>query len=102
MKETNEEKEPMTKGKLKLLDVWTPYTYTKFCNAYKGVYMTFMPTKKSPNLTNVPGIVKGVNNLFLAGQWLMAPGGIPVALVTGKYAVQRILKKMHKSVILNP
>lgn len=102
IQETIEEKYPFTKGKLKLLDVWTPYTYTKFCNAYKGVYMTFMPTKKSPNLTNVPGIVKGVNNLFLAGQWLMAPGGIPVALVTGKYAVQRILKKMHKSVILNP
>ena len=64
--------------------------------------MTSIPTKQSPNLTNVPGILKGVNNLFLTRQSLMAPGGIPVALVTGKYAVQRILKKMHKSVILNP
>lgn len=102
IQQTIEEKYPFTKGKLKLLDVWTPYTYTLFCNAYKGVYMTFMPTKKSPNLTNVPGKIKGVDNLFLAGQWLMAPGGLPVALITGKYAVQRILKKMHKRVILTP
>ena len=58
--------------------------------------------KKKSEPDKCSGIVKGVNNLFLAGQWLMAPGGITVALVTGKYAVQRILKKMHKSVILNP
>lgn len=97
-----EEHYPFTKGKLKLLDVWTPYTYTRYCNAYRGVYMTFITTKKSPNLTNVPGVVKGVSNLFLAGQWLMVPGGIPVALVTGKYAVQRILKLLKKSVIIKP
>ena len=97
-----EEHYPFTKGKLKLLDVWTPYTYTRYCNAYRGVYMTFITTKKSPDLTNVPGVVKGVSNLFLAGQWLMVPGGIPVALVTGKYAVQRILKLLKKSVIIKP
>ena len=64
--------------------------------------MTFITTKKSPNLFNVPGIVKGVKNLFLAGQWLMLPGGVPIALITGKYAVQRILKSQHRNVILKP
>lgn len=102
IQKTIEKRFPFTQGKLKLLDVWTPFTYTRYCNAYRGVYMTFITTKKSPNLSNVPGIIKGIKNLFLAGQWLMLPGGIPVALVTGKFAVQRILKSQHKSVILNP
>lgn len=97
-----EERFPFTKGKLKLLDVWTPFTYNRFCNAYRGVYMTFITTKKSPNLTNIPGVVKGIKNLFLAGQWLMLPGGIPVALVTGKYAIQRILKSQGKKIELKP
>lgn len=64
--------------------------------------MTFITTKKSPNLTNIPGVVKGVKNLFLAGQWLMLPGGIPVALVTGKYAIQRILKSQNKNINIKP
>ena len=64
--------------------------------------MTFITTKKSPNNFSIPGVVKGVKNLFLAGQWLMVAGGIPPALVSGKYAVQRILKSQHKNVILKP
>lgn len=102
IQKTIEKRFPFTQGKLKLLDIWTPYTYTSYCNAYRGVYMTFITTKKSPNLSNVPGIVKGVKNLFLAGQWLMLPGGVPIALITGKYAVQRILKSQHRNVILKP
>ena len=39
--------------------------------------------------------LKGVNNLYLAGQWLMPPGGLPIALFTGKYAICRILRKEH-------
>ncbi|MBP5403247.1 MAG: NAD(P)/FAD-dependent oxidoreductase [Treponema sp.] len=97
-----EERYPFLKGKLKLLDIWTPFTYTRFCNAYRGVYMTFITTKKSPDISNIPGVIKGVDNLLLAGQWLMLPGGIPVALVTGKYAIQRILKKQKRSVIIKP
>lgn len=102
IQKTIEKRFPFTKGKLKLLDAWTPFTYTRYCNAYRGVYMTFITTKKSPDLSNVPGKIKGVKNLFLAGQWLMLPGGVPIALITGKYAVQRILKSQHKNVILNP
>lgn len=91
-----------TRGKLKVLDVWTPFTYTRFCNAYYGVYMTFMTTKKSPNISNIPGVVKNIDNLYLASQWLMMPGGIPVALITGKYAIQRILKKQKKCIKVEP
>ena len=36
----------------------------------------------------------------IAGQWIMSPGGLPVALVSGKFAVQRILKKAGRSIII--
>lgn len=102
IQKTIEARYPFTKGKLKIIDTWTPFTYTRFVNAYYGVFMTFMTTVKSQGIMNLKGIVKGINNLFLAGQWLMTPGGIPIALITGKYAVQRILKKLGKNVIINP
>ena len=44
------------------------------------------------------GTVKGVSGLYIAGQWIMSPGGLPVAVVSGKFAVQRILKKLGRSI----
>ena len=44
------------------------------------------------------GTVKGIKNMYLAGQWTMAPGGLPVAAVSGKFSVQRILKSEHKDI----
>ena len=46
------------------------------------------------------GIVKGVDNFYIAGQWVMSPGGLPIALVSGKFAVQRMLKKAGKSILI--
>lgn len=75
--------------KIKLIDVATPLTYEYYLNAYRGSYMSYLTTRKSKGLMN-KGIIKGVNNLFLSGQWLMSPGGIPIAVFTGKHAAYRV------------
>ena len=36
-------------------------------------------------------IVKGIDNVFLASQWLMGPGGLPTAAAMGKFAAWRIM-----------
>ena len=83
---------PTLKDRVKILDVWTPMTYTRYCNSYKGAYMSFVETKGSKKVT-VPGVIKGLDNVFLAGQWLMSPGGLPVAAATGKYAAWRVERR---------
>lgn len=83
---------PFLDGKIRVLDVWTPVTYTRYCNSYKGAYMSFVTTKKAKSIT-VPGVVKGIDNVMLASQWLMGPGGLPTAAVMGKFAAWRIIKK---------
>lgn len=35
---------------------------------------------------------------LIASQWLQSPGGLPVAAATGKFVIQRILKKEGKSI----
>ena len=35
---------PELDGKIELLDCWTPMTYTRYCNAYHGAYMSFVTT----------------------------------------------------------
>lgn len=82
---------PELMGKINLLDVATPVTYERYCGAYKGAWMSFGITPKGKNL-NHDGVVKGIKNLYMAGQWLMPSGGVPTALVTGKWAIQRICR----------
>lgn len=97
IKENIIHKFPELKDDLDILDVWTPVTYKRYVNAYKGAYMSFFETKgvKSIRLKESVG---GLSNVFVASQWLMTPGGLPCAVITGKFAVQRILKKEKKNI----
>lgn len=83
---------PYLEGKLRVLDVWTPMTYTRYCNAYQGAYMSFVTTKQAKSITTA-GKLKGLGNVFLASQWLMGPGGLPTAAAMGKFAAWRIIQK---------
>ena len=42
------------------------------------------------------GKIRGLKGLLIAGQWTVLPGGIPIAMMSGKFAIQRILKESHK------
>ena len=89
---------PHMTGKLKLLDVATPQTYERYCNAYRGAFMGFWPTIPGKPLAH-NGHIKGLDNIVLSGQWLQPPGGLPVALITGKDTIMRLCKKVKKPFI---
>lgn len=86
------------KGKMKILDTWTPVTYHRYCNAYKGYNQSFTITKHSAKNQHPSANIKGIDNVVLAGQGLNPPGGLPVAAIQGKYSIQRILKKEKRSI----
>ncbi len=88
---------PELSGRIKLLDCWTPLTYNRYCNAYHGSYMGFVTTVGNKQM-RFKGVVKGISNLFIAGQWVMSPGGLPIAVISGKFAIQRILKKQKRDI----
>ena len=54
--------------------------------------MGFLFTHRNNRLTH-SGAVKGLDNFYLAGQWVQCPGGLPLALVSGNFAIQKICKK---------
>lgn len=87
-----EKEYPFLTGKIHVIDVWSPMTYTRYCNSYNGAYMSFVTTKQAKSVT-VPGVVKGLDNVLLASQWLMGPGGLPTAAAMGKFAAWRIIKR---------
>ena len=90
---------PELKGEIEILDAWTPLTYERYCNAYHGSYMSFVTTPNGKQI-KMKGKLKGIKNLYVAGQWTNSPGGLPVAAASGKFAVQRILKSEKRSIDL--
>ena len=93
-----EERFPEYAGKMKLIDTWTPITYERYCNAYKGYNQAYMITKNSMKNPYPSPFVTGIENVILAGQWLSPPGGLPGAAIQGKFSIQRILKKEKRSI----
>lgn len=82
---------PQLQGKLLLLGTYSPITFTRWCGAYRGAYMSFFPQGNSKSLY-VKSTVKGLYNVFLAGQWLQCNGGLPIAATSGKFAVQALTR----------
>ena len=83
---------PRLKGRLMLLDVATPATYERSVNSRHGSWTGFVPGPGARNMVH-DGRLRGVDNLYMAGQWLLPPGGIPAAVLTGKWAVDRICRR---------
>lgn len=86
------------KDKMIILDSWTPVTYKRYCNAYKGYNQAFVANKNADAKLYPSPYVKNLDNVILCGQWITPPGGVPGAAITGKFAIQRILKKENKDV----
>jgi len=80
---------PEIKGKTKLLDVATPLTLQRYCHSYNGAYLSFCAMDGGQR-ENHQGTICGVKNIYLAGQWVFQDGGLPMAAIAGKFAVQRI------------
>jgi phytoene dehydrogenase-like protein len=83
---------PELRGKIEFLDAATPATYHRYTGAYQGAWMSFMMTPKTKMMMH-SGAIRGLKNCFLSGQWLQPPGGLPLAVLYGKYTIQRICKK---------
>ena len=75
-----------------LLDVLTPKTYERYNNSFRGTFMTYALTPKTPQMVRSM-LIDGLNNFIMCNQWLYLPGGTPAAVVNGKFACQLILYK---------
>jgi len=84
------QKWPQTAGKAAVWDVATPLTYERYCGSFKGSWMSIMGPGASTK--GYPTAPETIQNLYFAGQRMMVPGGLPVALQTGRTAVQYLCR----------
>jgi len=77
---------PQIEGKVAVWDVATPLTYERYLGSFKGSWMTLM--EKGQGNVSYPSKPDSIQNVYFAGQRLTTPGGLPVALETGRKAIQ--------------
>lgn len=85
------EKFPQAKGNIEVLDIATPLTYERYTGAHHGSWMSI--TGPGEKMKMYPAFLKDVSGLYFAGHRLVPPGGLPVALETGRKAAQMVCRQ---------
>lgn len=88
MVESLTERFPSLAGNTEILEVLTPVSFHKRCGAHHGAYMCFIRTPHFGE-KNHRGRIEGLSGLYASGQWGQ-PGGMPAAVTSGRFAVQRM------------
>lgn len=78
----------------------TPLTINKVSGSSDGAITGWSFETQPPVVNRLKDIPKSVltpiANIYQAGQWAYSPAGVPIAMITGWYAVQDILKRSKK------
>ena len=85
---------------IEVTDVATPKTNVRYTGVKDGAYEGFMPSKENM-MKSLKMQLPGLQNFYMAGQWLFPGGGLPPSAQTGKWVVQLICKKEKQPFISN-
>jgi phytoene dehydrogenase-like protein len=82
-----------------IIDIYssTPLTIHRVSGSSEGAITGWSFETDIPVIDTLKDIPKSVltpiPNIYKAGQWAYAPSGVPIAMLTGWYATQKIIKK---------
>jgi len=93
-----EERFPGIKTQIEMRDIATPITWERYTGNWRGAYEGWMFDPK--NLTSsMKKTLPGLDNFYMAGQWVNPGGGMPTAVMSGNHTIQLICKKEKKPFI---
>jgi phytoene dehydrogenase-like protein len=79
----------------------TPLTMARLSGNSEGAITGWSFTNQHmPAESRLPKIMKAINtpipHVFQAGQWTYSPAGLPISIITGKLAADRVIKEVRK------
>nr|KXH74230.1 MAG: hypothetical protein AM325_06445 [Candidatus Thorarchaeota archaeon SMTZ1-45] len=87
-----EDQYPGITSQVEMIDVATPYTSWRYTLNDRGSPMGWMITKKTI-MELIPRTLPGLENFYMAGQWVLPGGGVPGCIYTGRNVVQILCKR---------
>ena len=86
---------PGISSQVEMTDVATPYTTWRYTLNRRGAYMGWLMTPEAIN-TRMRRTLFGLDNFYMAGQWVMPGGGVPTCLYSGRHAIQILCRRDGK------
>jgi phytoene dehydrogenase-like protein len=76
-------------------DLATPATYEHWTGNWQGSYQGWLPTPRILG-RRLPYTLPGLENFYMAGQWVETGGGLPPSALSGRYVTQLICARDSK------
>jgi phytoene dehydrogenase-like protein len=83
---------PDLKRSLRMTDVATPLTYWNTARSWRGAYEGWLPTTQSM-FSHINKELRGLQGVYLCGQWVEPGGGVPTAVLSGRQAAQLLCER---------
>jgi phytoene dehydrogenase-like protein len=80
---------------LERCDVATPATFVRYTGNWQGSYEGWLPTPRILG-RRIPYTLPGLEDFYMAGHWVVAGGGLPLAALCGRYVAQMICARNGK------
>ncbi len=77
---------------VEMRDVATPMTWVRYTGNWRGSYEGWMITPKTV-MMQMRKTLPGLDNFYMAGQWVNPGGGMPTAVMSGRHTIQMICKR---------
>ncbi len=90
-----EQKFPGITSQVEMRDVATPITWERYTGNWRGAYEGWM----FGSVENISKTLPGLDNFYMAGQWVNAGGGMPTAAMSGCHTIQFICKKDNREFV---
>jgi len=91
---------PMLKDKIIARFSFTPLSIENRVGSSEGAITGWSFQKSMPVINKIQiadrSVLTPVPAIYQAGQWAYSPAGVPMAILTGKLAADRVIKKMKK------
>lgn len=87
------------RSNLEVVDVSTPATVIRYTNNWKGSLEGWMLSPKLGLNPQMKKVLPGLNNFYMAGQWVQPGGGLPSGIISGRHVTQIICKEDKKTFV---
>lgn len=93
-----EQRFPGIGAQVEMHDVATPVTWERYTGNWRGSYEGWMFSMESFT-SSMKKTLPGLDNFYMAGQWVNPGGGMPTAAMSGSHTIQFICKRDNKKFV---
>ncbi len=87
---------PGMRSQIEMVDVATPITTWRYTLNHQGSPMGWLMTKETL-MTRLPRRLPGLNDFYMAGQWILPGGGVPGCIYSGRNVIQLLCKEEKRA-----